>query len=362
MTRPASWDIFCRVVDNHGDLGVCWRLACQLARHATAVRLYTDDASALAWMAPEGEPGVAVLPWEAAQAPGYAAADAVVEAFGCALEEAVLQSLAWRHASRRPAAWINLEYLSAEPWVERCHGLRSPVSTGPAAGLTKHFFYPGFTPATGGLLREPGLAAHRDAFDRAAWLRARGITWHGEPLVSLFCYEPAALPELLQQAAARGMHVLVTPGRAAAAVAAAGAPPGLRLTRLPALPQAGFDELLWSCDLNCVRGEDSLVRALWAGRPFAWNIYPQDDGAHRDKLLAFLDWMQAPATLRSFSLAWNRLTAGPLPALDAATLQDWGASATHARARAWKHADLCSQLMAFAAAHAHPLGGPDARS
>ena len=25
------WDVFCRVIDNHGDLGVCWRLACHLA-------------------------------------------------------------------------------------------------------------------------------------------------------------------------------------------------------------------------------------------------------------------------------------------------------------------------------------------
>ena len=25
------WDLFCRVIDNHGDLGVCWRLARDLA-------------------------------------------------------------------------------------------------------------------------------------------------------------------------------------------------------------------------------------------------------------------------------------------------------------------------------------------
>ena len=47
--------------------------------------------------------------------------------------------------------------------------------------------------------------------------------------------------------------------------------------------------MLWACDFNFVRGEDSLVRAIWAGKPFVWQIYPQDDNAHYAKLEAFLD-------------------------------------------------------------------------
>ena len=49
---------------------------------------------------------------------------------------------------------------------------------------------------------------------------------------------------------------------------------------LPLLTQRDYDHLLWACDLNFVRGEDSFVRAQWAGAPFVWQIYPQDDGAH----------------------------------------------------------------------------------
>jgi hypothetical protein len=92
--------------------------------------------------------------------------------------------------------WINLEYLSAEPFVERAHGLPSPVLSGPGRGLVKHFFYPGFTARTGGLLREPSVAAAIDPqrFDRADWLADRGCLDTGERLISLFCYEPAALP------------------------------------------------------------------------------------------------------------------------------------------------------------------------
>jgi len=113
------WDLFCRVIDNHGDLGVCWRLACDLATRGDEVRLVVDDATALAWMAPDGAPRVQVLPWTE-QGPDTVA-DAVVEAFGCDPPADYVQ----RMPARAPV-WINLEYLSAESYVERSHGLPSP--------------------------------------------------------------------------------------------------------------------------------------------------------------------------------------------------------------------------------------------
>jgi uncharacterized repeat protein (TIGR03837 family) len=151
MNAPLRWDLFCRVIDNHGDLGVCWRLSCELARRGHQVRLWCDDASALAWMAPQGQRGVEVLPWLDVPPPG-GVAEVVVEAFGCEPPPAVLAAIG--QAERAPA-WINLEYLSAEAYVARCHALPSPVMAGPAAGRTRWFFYPGFTAQTGGLLRTP---------------------------------------------------------------------------------------------------------------------------------------------------------------------------------------------------------------
>ena len=53
-----KWDLFCRVVDNFGDVGVCWRLAADLAQRGEQVRLWIDDASALTWMALQGARGV----------------------------------------------------------------------------------------------------------------------------------------------------------------------------------------------------------------------------------------------------------------------------------------------------------------
>ena len=344
------WDIFCKVIDNHGDIGVCWRLAVDLARRGDEVRLWIDDASALAWMAPGGQAGVQVLPWPAActAEPG----DAVIEAFGCELDEAFVAAMARATQARgRQPAWINLEYLSAEAWVERCHALPSPVLSGPGQGLVKRFFYPGFTPRTGGLLREPDLAERQRTFDRAAWLAGQRIAWRGERVVSLFCYEPPGLRPWFQALVARGepTALLVTPGRAAAAMRAlvdAGEPTGaVTLHQLPWMPQPGFDQLLWACDFNFVRGEDSVVRALWAGRPFAWHIYPQGDGAHETKLDAFLDWLQAPASLRQLHRAWNfGGVPPPEPAWD-----DWQACSRAARDRLLAQADLVTQLKAFVA-------------
>ena len=317
-----TWDVFCQVIDNHGDLGVCWRLARSLAAHGQRVRLWVDDAAALAWMAPgatEGAwGGIEVRPWttpmDAAALAKLPPGEVWVEAFGCEIPPEFIAaradgSSATGPLSLKPPVWINLEYLSAEPYVERMHALPSPVLHGPAAGRTKWFYYPGFTPRTGGLLREADLPTRRAAFDRASWLHAQGIDWQGERLVSLFCYEPAALPALLGQLADANQptRLLVTAGRATAAVRHAisneiGLQPymdqrgQLSISYLPHQPQDGYDALLWACDLNFVRGEDSLVRALWAGAPFVWQIYPQpEDNAHHAKLAAFLDWLDAHA-------------------------------------------------------------------
>lgn len=322
------WDVFCRVIDNFGDIGVCWRLCADLSAREHTARLWVDDASALAWMAPQGAQGVEVRAWAEAESPETASAitpgDVVIEAFGCNPPDAFLARM------QRPQSpvWVNLEYLSAEDYVERSHGLASPVFHGPAAGLRKRFFYPGFTPATGGLLREPGLMARQADFlahQRLPWLHGLGVPASAaDRLVSVFCYGSAPLADWLDALQTEALQaacdapadtgtspagitrVLLTPGHAtslAQAWAAQGrhtAPQALALHPLPTLPQPEFDQLLWACHLNIVRGEDSAVRALWAGRPHVWHIYPQDDGVHADKLDAFMSrWMHSwPPGLR----------------------------------------------------------------
>lgn len=371
-TPPQLWDVFCRVIDNFGDIGVCWRLAENLAARGQQVRLWVDDASALRWMAPgalKGEcSGIQVMAWEQSMHSALVAtlppAEVWVETFGCEIATEFIAASANLQSANgingtKPPVWINLEHLTAEGFAQRNHTLPSPVMQGPASGRTKYFFYPGFTEGTGGLLREPDLAARQARFDRAQWLSRHGIAWGGERLVSLFCYEPAALAQFLQQLRTDPTPtlLLVTAGRAANAVQAlehvscATAQPqngALSIVYLPPLTQPDYDHLLWACDFNCVRGEDSLVRALWAQKPFVWQIYPQDDGAHYAKLDAFLDLVHADPSLRQFHLDWNASSTTPtslrLPALNLAA---WHETLSATRQGLLQMDDLCTQLIRF---------------
>ena len=376
------WDIFCRVIDNHGDLGVCWRLSADLAQRGQTVRLWVDDASALAWMAPKGCKDVCVHAWPSdattqilAQDKTFQLGDVVIEAFGCELPDA-FQALMVQGS--RPV-WINLEYLSAEDYVARSHGLASPVMSGPARGMTKWFFFPGFTPDTGGLLREADLldaatseittslrvsaqATRQTQFEKTAWLSHlpldQTIASH-ERLISLFCYEPDALCALLQQLSTydEATRLLVLPGRPYVALEAAAKTLGmplqgagqLHISALPYLQQDDFDHLLWACDLNFVRGEDSLVRAIWAGQPLVWQLYPQDDLAHHDKLHAFEAALQMPADLRKFHAIWNGLETGPLPVLSRTALMNWRQWSRQIQQKLSQQKDLTRQLLNFAA-------------
>jgi uncharacterized repeat protein (TIGR03837 family) len=356
------WDLFCRVVDNFGDIGVCWRLAADLAARGDTVRLWCDDAGALAWMAPAGAPGVDVHPWPADDDADIEPCEAVIEAFGCQLPAGFVR----RMATRAPQpTWINLEYLSAEEFVERSHGLPSPQPSGPAQGLRKWFFYPGFSADTGGLLREPGLSRRQAAFDARAWLHGCGIVpAAGERLVSLFCYANPALPALLDALSAAPTLLLVTPGLAAGQVRAVPPSPdreALRIHYLPPLTQVDYDHLLWSCDLNLVRGEDSFVRAQWAGRPFLWQIYPQHDGAHVAKLAAFHRRFLAAAApalaaaVQGAAEAWNGIGGAQTPSAGVTGITlpppelwpDWQAHCRAWRARLEALPDLASSLRAF---------------
>ncbi len=452
--------MFCRVIDNLGDAGVCWRLARQMAtEHGRRVTLYIDAPAVLARLLPAGAPaddllagrpalvdGVSIHPWPAEPSepsepngggppgdPGDAgphgpiaesghpatrwqpalAADLLIAAFGCELPTPVRANLGRDRADpdtcssgtpprssagrssaggeRRPPQWINLEYLSAEPWID---GANWMPSIKPSDGAVEHFVFPGFSAASAGLLRERGLLARRDAFRAAAedraWLRRHRIDPSaGEPLVSLFTYDSADLPGRLAALAGgpQPLRMLVPAGVATRAMTLlCGAPPApgerrtisaLTVHGLPWLEQDDYDRLLWSCDLNLVRGEDSWIRAHWAGRPMAWQPYPQADGAHLRKLDAWLARLLAGTDvslaapigdfLRAWAGAWPDTdvptAAGPetAGAADAALAAAWAAFAPllhpgHQGYRVFERfarslagcPDLTSSLLAFA--------------
>ena len=415
-----TWDIFCTVVDNYGDIGVTWRLARQLAdEHPLPVRLWVDDLAAFQQIRPEIDPasdiqhlaGVEVRRWTL-PLPEVEPGEVVIEALACNLPDEFIQRMA---ARQPPPVWLNLEYLSAEDWVAGVHGLPSPH---PRLPLMKYFFMPGYTRQTGGLTRERWLTAERDAFQAGgkpvfmpfppisirpeirqtpsfprmressdfypAWIpacagmtdsrmnQAGSIELQSDALlISLFSYENAALPGLLQAWAYgdRPVCVLTPIGKALPQIAAwfgeITDQPGatwqrgaLTLQVLPMLDQDAYDRLLWSCDINFVRGEDSFVRAQFAARPMLWQAYVQDEDAHLAKLEAFLDLYCADLDSDTATLVrklWRTWNGAADQAEDIIALwPQWLAAlpALKAHARAWDEQlaaqpDLATNLLTF---------------
>ena len=381
------WDVFCRVVDNLGDAAICWRLARQLANeYSLAVRLWIDQPQVLSRLVPGARPGqvqdrVSIECWRdddprLSLTEPEQLADVVIAGFACELPAG------YRHAmtSRRPV-WINLDYLSAQDWVDSHHGLPSPKSD----GLIESFFFPGFTPESGGLLREADLIDRCERFDRDPsaridFLRSLGIDAKpGERFMSLFCYPDSPVAELVDafnaiqsQASGAtgptGVNGKTGPPDNWQLLIPEGIAPELSVQRgvrrVPFLPQTDYDRLLWCCDLNWVRGEDSLVRALWSGRPLIWQAYRQSGEAHRPKLEAMIDrWLKvaklpAPAATawRKAHTAWNTapdpasralITAALPPMLE--QLPALAAGAQRWRTAQIEQSDLARRLVAFAA-------------
>ena len=334
------WDLFCSVVDNYGDIGICWRIARELvSQHGQQVRLWVDDLESFQRIWPaialgcglQQCEGVEVRAWST-DMPEVEPADVVVEAFACRVPEAFLLAMSAR--SPKPV-WVNLEYFSAEAWVAEHHGLSSPH---PRLPLTQYFFIPGLGAGTGGVPGDPAeLATLRqfqvDARAVSVFRSALQIPQNPGLCVSLFAYENPAVWGLMR---ALAMHpqrttLLVPEGRVLAQVAAfPGLDPGfarnpqpgqatsvehLEVRVLPFLSQDAYDRLVWSSDINFVRGEDSFVRAQFAGKPMVWQPYLQNDDAHWHKLEAFsAQYMQGlPVTARiAMSEAWRVWNAGEI--------------------------------------------------
>lgn len=272
-------DVFCHVIDNFGDAGVCLRLARDLVRHGHAVRLFCSDPEVLSAIG-RGVSDCELLSFDRLDAYSGSGIALAICGFSYRLPGNVAREL-----HRQGAVCINLEYLSCEPWVADFHGCQSL-----GAMPRTWFYFPGLTPDSGGVIIE----------DR---VRARGpCPGHGSGRrrITLFAYENRRLHGLMGML--RGSRipseVEVMGERSAASIRSSldmrecGLSRvqwhGITFTFRSMVTQDEYDDLLCRSDLNLVRGEDSLVRAMLAGRPFLWQIYPQADNLHLHKLDCFI--------------------------------------------------------------------------
>lgn len=365
-----AW-VFVRVIDNYGDAGVGWRLSCLLAEYLHMhVRLWIDDTDALNKLvpAPEKQARITIEAWQGdamMQQQLSAAADPVlvIETFGCELPPQVLE----RIRECRPL-WLNWEYLTAEDWAVGLHAMSSLQPN----GLEKYFWFMGIDADSGGLLREPDYLAEREKFRQQPKLQHAFRQEYGLPLQHtgqlwlVFAYTSGQWAQWMAmwQQADTPVTLWLAGGQVIESLRAAKliAPEELQqegdicelgnvtLVRIPFVPQAAFDRLLWLADAAIVRGEDSFVRALWAGLPFFWHIYRQDDDVHLQKLHSF--WFKAmqgwPAELRqAFTVLSDDLNGA-------------GAVSSLKREQAWQY--LCAHWQSWvksAAAWSEMLHGQD---
>ena len=360
IAPPCHCDIFCRVVDNFGDAGVAWRLARQLVEErGVAARVVVNDLAALRKIVPavtadesrQIVDGVAITRWQDEIEP-FAPAELVIEMFGCDLPSAYLDHMAKQ--SPRPV-WLNVEYLSAEAWIDTHHLQPSPHPTLP---LAKYFFFPGFSAASGGLIRERSIATSAPARSepRASPLRVMLFGYAeapGEALLAAIQRESIPTRVTAMEGALTGK---LQRWRGVSATKSLESAPALVFVVNHFVPQQAFDTLLWQHDVLFVRGEDSFVRALWAEKPFIWQIYPQADGAHWAKLEAFLDrycdglGAGAASALRALWHAWNAPDADAIAPAWNAFSAELPAIKTHARRWAQhlrNQPDLASNILSF---------------
>jgi len=292
--RPITCHLICKVIDFFGDIGVAWRIAKQLkADFNVEVHLLVDDLITTQKLIPSLDillkkqtiDGIFLHHCDFSENSDSLPAPPlfVFNLFNIDLPHQY-KSFIQREKSR----YIAIEYLSAEPWVDNFH-LKPSIDA--QSGLIKTFFYPGFTNQTGGLIREKNLPLDRKAFS----LEQREDVIHsldGDPSffsVSLFYYPSQKIDIFLDlmEHMKRSIQFFI-PQYLFDLLNIKKSFQYIRIIPYQFLSHDDFDRLLWSCDLNFVRGEDSWIRALWAGKPFIWQPYIQENNIHLIKLKAFL--------------------------------------------------------------------------
>lgn len=327
-TADEVW-VFVRVIDNWGDVGVGWRLCMQLAcSFPWRVRLWIDDVAALGKLVLAAElaavqDAIMVEKWSDDDSVSLRLAQLadpvmVIETFGCDLPSPVL-----RRMQQCQPLWLNWEYLTAEDWAVDLQAMPSLQGN----GLAKYFWFMGIDQQSGGLLREANYLSRRNEFLQQPCLQQAFKQQYGLPLEHvgqlwlIFAYTSERWAQWLSMW--RGAdepitlwlagHEVADSLRAAGVIAADALQQvgdtfeleQVTMVRIPFVPQSAFDNLLWLADGAIVRGEDSFVRALWAGLPFLWHIYQQEEAVHLQKLDAY--WHKAsinwPASVREAVLA-----------------------------------------------------------
>lgn len=303
-------DIFCEIIDNYGDIGVVYRVAKEFKKNYPNLKLrvflnrleeFKKINSKVSDTPFQEIDGIEYLTFNYIDEniKNFSASQVIIEAFGCKIPEKYMDI-----AYEQSELLINLEYLSAEDWIEDFHLQSSPLGKGK---LKKIFFMPGFTEKSGGIIADSNyLERIEKVLSNKEFYANKYLSdienRENKIIGTLFSYEKnfenlfrdlkildkevviLALGEKTQESlrnffkknSIEYFRNSIKYGK-------------IEIRFLEFLNQEEYEELINIVNFNFVRGEDSFIRAVLTGKPYMWHIYCQEDYAHMDKIEGFLD-------------------------------------------------------------------------
>lgn len=303
-------DIFCEIIDNYGDIGVVYRTAKELQKifPKSKIRAFLNRLdefkkinSQVLDLPSQNIDGIEYITFDYLRdnANELLTAQVIIEAFGCQIPEEYME-IAYDNSE----LLINLEYLSAEDWIEDFHLQSSPLGRGK---LKKVFFMPGFTEKSGGVITDSNyLERIQRVLENKEFYEKKYLSdiedRENKIVGTLFSYEKNFTPlledlkkldkdvvilamgektqdslrKILKNFSIEDFRNSLKYGK-------------IEIRFLNFLNQEEYEELINIVDFNFVRGEDSFIRAVLTGKPYMWHIYCQEEYAHMDKIEGFLD-------------------------------------------------------------------------
>ena len=281
-----SIDIFCQVIDNYGDVGVAYRLAREFKRVYPNKKLrFVINKTEELNLIRKSEDIEIILYKDISKIEN--SADLIIESFGCEIPKKYMDK-----ALKNSKLIINLEYFSAEKWVDDFHLQESFLG----GNLKKYFFIPGLSEKSGGILLDNEFLERKKKVEanKEYYLEKFEIKEKYDLIGSVFSYEKNfdSLIEELKKLDKKIILLILSEKTQKNFIKYfdnGNNYDKIKFVKLPFFTYDKYEELLALCDFNLVRGEDSFVRALLLGKPFLWHIYPQDENTHIKKLESFLE-------------------------------------------------------------------------
>ena len=292
--------VLCKVVDNFGDIGVVWRLCCQLSNQikkenfTSKINLIVDDLASFNKICNSVDSNksfqivenINIFNWndEKLCYDEFSKNDGenlsvILEVFQCG-RPSWMEKILFEEKLNRTVQIIMIDYLTAEKYAEDFHCLQSLTRS---SKVQKVNFMPGFTNKTGGLIIDSEWEHFCDYKNNK----------------TLLCFTYNRNWDALVNACKKSNYiekVLIAPGKGFESLKKSFysnfiKDSNLKIEELSFMNQNEWDKMLKNCGVLFIRGEESMSRACLSGIPFVWHAYPQSDEYQLIKVRALLERM-----------------------------------------------------------------------